>query len=418
MDFRTTPTLRTRLVVAATAAVLAGAYVPVAVPILVPDLERAFAVRAGAVGALLSAGMAGGLVGGLLSGWLADRVGRLRVLRWWVLVNALGAAVCAAGTGYWALTLGLVAFGFGSGGVTVAWGGLLSVLFPDRRRAAFSGLLVTSASAGIALPYLVTWLQSLEHTGRLSFAALIGLPFGAVAGLLLAVAAVLATVRGVEEASAKSETTPGEPAAERPVWGAAEIAAVAALVLLSTLHGTADGVLSTWIARYLTDGFTRHPFPPGWVLSFYSLAYLAGRTGLLFLPDRLGRRALLVLPGLIAGPVCLIGIRSGSFSVTAWTYVGAALLYGLEYPALMALASRRFPTRFATVYGLMNLSTIVTIGGVWAVGRWTEAAGSMVPALSTAACGFIAFGVVAGLVVLSGAGKNVSDTFSDVGKSV
>ena len=86
---------------------------------------------------------------------------------------------------------------------------------------------------------------------------------------------------------------------------------------------------------------------------------------------------------------------SGSFSVTTWTYVGAALLYGLEYPALMALAARRFPARFATVYGLMNLSTVVTIAGVWAVGRWTEAVGSMVPALSAAACGFIAFGVVA-----------------------
>ncbi len=68
---------RTRLVVAATVAVLAGAYVPVAMPILAPDLERGLGLRAGALGVLLSAGMAGGLVGGLLSAVLSHGGGNL-----------------------------------------------------------------------------------------------------------------------------------------------------------------------------------------------------------------------------------------------------------------------------------------------------------------------------------------------------
>lgn len=385
------PQPRGRLVAAGMAAVVTGAYAPVAMPILAPALERAFGLREGALGVLLSAAAAGGVCGGLVGGWLADRLGRLRVLRWLVLAAAAGGLLCAAGSGRWALTLGLVVFGFGQGGLVVAWGSLLSSLYPERRRAGFSALLVASAAAGIGFPFLVTPLQSAYMAGRLPFGAAVGLPFGVAAVALALVAAVLSTVSGGRDQTPATQTAPPpEREALRP-----ELIVVALVMLLTALHGTADGVLCTWMPRYLTVAFRVHPFPPGWVMSFYSAAYLAGRTGLILLPDRLGRRALLVLPGLMAGPLCLAGLWSGSFSLTAAAYVAATLLYGLEYPALMALASQRFPSRFATVYGLMNAASVVSVVGVWAAGRWTQAVGSMRPALSTAACGFLAFGLVA-----------------------
>jgi len=377
------------------AAVVLGAYAPVAMPILAPALEREFGLREGALGVLLSAGAAGGVCGGLLGGWLADRFGRLRVLRWLVLAAAGGGLLCAAGVGRWALTFGLIAFGFGQGGLVVAWGSLLSSLYPERRRAGFSALLVASAAAGIGFPFLVTPLQSAYMSGRASFGVAVGLPFGVAAVALALAAAVLATVTDDRN---QAPAARGEPPAKREALRP-EIVAVALVMLLTALHGTADNVLCTWMPRYLTVAFRVHPFPPGWVMSFYSAAYLAGRTSLMLLPDRLGRRALLVLPGLVAGPLCLAGLWSGSFSLTAAAYVAATCLYGLEYPALMALASQRFPGRFATVYGLMNAAGAVSVVGVWATGRWTQAVGSMRPALSAAAGGFLAFGLVAAWAV-------------------
>ncbi len=93
------PQPRGRLVAAGMAAVVIGAYAPVAMPILAPVLERQFGLREGALGALLSACMAGGVCGGLVGGWLADRFGRLRVMQRLVLATACAALVCALGSG-------------------------------------------------------------------------------------------------------------------------------------------------------------------------------------------------------------------------------------------------------------------------------------------------------------------------------
>ncbi len=300
--------------------------------------------------------------------------------------------------------VGLVGYGFGYGGLIVAWGSVLSSLYPERRRAGLSALLVANAAAGIGFPFVVTPLQSACTAGRVSFGTMLGLPFAMAAGGLALVTAVLFTVREGAGQGPQAQSDPRAASEVAPAPGRLEAVAVAVVVLLAALHGTADSVLYTWMPRYLTMAFSVHPFPPGWVLSFYSVAYLAGRAGLMLLPDRWGRRALLVLPGLIAGPLCLAGIWSGSFLVTAGAYAAAALLYGLEYPALMALASQRFPARFATVYGLMNAAGAASVAGVWTAGRWTQVVGSMRPPLSAAACGFLAFGLVAaGVVARNGA---------------
>jgi MFS family permease len=47
--------------------------------------------------------MAGAVVGGFVSGSLSDRLGRIRVLTWTILVFAVFTALCGFARGYWDL---------------------------------------------------------------------------------------------------------------------------------------------------------------------------------------------------------------------------------------------------------------------------------------------------------------------------
>jgi len=388
---------RATLAASALGIVAVGAYSSVAIPVLIPPIQSHFGLGEGQVGALASLGMAGGVFGGLVGGLLADRFGRLRVLRAFVLLAAAGNALCGLGTDVWLLRVGLAAQGFGYGAVMVCCAGLLSSLFPNRRRGSFSALLVTHAAAGMILPFIVEALKSPYADGRVSFFVMVPAPFLCVAGLLVFLVAPLFRVAepAIAEGSDAEDETCGQAAQPGDYRSHAVVAAIAVIVLLAAIHGMSDAVLFTWMTKYLREGFTTHPFPPGWVLSFYSAAYLAGRLGLALLPDRFGRRALIVLPGLIAGPLALMAVHASSFGLTAGLYVAATFLYGLEFPALMGLASQRFPARFATIFGLVSAGNLLCAVGIWGAGEWTEAVGSMKPAMSLAASGFILFGVLA-----------------------
>ena len=392
--------------------VAVGCYGPSAMPVLADALERQFGLTKGQLGAVLPAFMAGGIAGALLGGWLSDRRSRVGVFAAFTAAGAAGYGLCSVGSGPGWLVAGLAVAGFGYGGATGAAAGLLSALYPRRRRGSFSALLVTNAAAGMAFPVIVTALLGAQARGALPFAVLLRVPFAVVGGALLVLAGAVWIGSGktgahacrggalspaeTEERGPCSAAPPGSSEAVAPV----AVGTVALIVLLATVHGTADSVLYSWMPKYLTDAFTRRTFAPGLVVTFYNGAYLAGRLGLTFLPDRFGRRALLVLPGLVAGPLSLLAVHAPGYTLAAVAYVAGAALYGLEYPALMGLAAQRFPRRFATIYGLANAAALATVAAVWGVGRWAEVVGSMRPGLSVAACGFILFSLLAGAWVV------------------
>lgn len=378
---------------AALGAVGVAGYSTVAIPVLARSLETELGLTAGPLGALLSLGMGGGCVGGLTAGWLADRLDPLRSLRLSVLLCAVGCALAAAaGFAHALLWPALVVVGFGAGGAYVAAGGLLTALFPSRKRGSFSGLMVTNAAAGIVLPPIVASLDGLWQRGGLAFQWLLAAPYAAVAMLLLALAIPLG---GEPAGERERQLDRPERAGKRRL----EPGIVVLIVGLATIHGTADGVLFNWMPRYLGERFPEGPFPAGWVLSCYSAAYLTGRLALTFLPDHFARRALVVLPGLLAGPMVFAALHAPSMYLVTAGYALASLFYGLEFPALMGLAAQRYPDRFSTLFGWVSGTTVFAMAGVWGVGRWTEATGAMGPALGVAAGGFLAFGVIAGVWV-------------------
>jgi MFS family permease len=380
---------------AALATVGISGYSSVAIPVLAGSLEADLNLGKATLGLLLSLGMGGGCVGGFAAGWVADRVDALRSLRLFTAVAAVGCATAALGGFEHALLgPGLVAIGLGAGGAYVAAGGLLGALFPHRRRGSFSGLMVTNAAAGMVFPGAVSWLNGLWQRGELPLSWVLAGPYALVAVAMLLLTALLGGAPAAPPAAADA------PAAS-PARGRLDPRAVIVIIALATIHGTSDGVLYCWIARYLEGRFPEPAFPPGLVLSFYAAAYMTGRLALTFLPDKVGRTALVVVPGLLAGPIVFAALRAPSIGLTAAGYAVAALLYGLEFPSLMGLASQRYPERFSMIFGWVSGATVVTMVAVWGVGRWTQSTGTMLPALSIAAYGFVLFGLIAALWVVA-----------------
>src|SRR6201993_3180951 len=65
---------------------------------------------------LVTATLFGAVIGGFIFGWLSDRLGRVRVLVWTIVLFAAFTGLCALSRGYWDLLAYRTIAGLGLGG--------------------------------------------------------------------------------------------------------------------------------------------------------------------------------------------------------------------------------------------------------------------------------------------------------------
>jgi hypothetical protein len=142
------------------------------------------------------------------------------------------------------------------------------------------------------------------------------------------------------------------------------------VVLLVALHGVGDTMLYIWMARFLgSASFATRPIPPGLVLSAYGVAYLFARGVLAVIPERRGRRSLMVAPGLLGGGMVIAGILSRDYLCTAAGYVLGAGLWSVEYPVMLSVLAGEDESRFGSLMALAHLvSYALTALGVSGMG--------------------------------------------------
>jgi len=105
----------------------------------------------------------------------------------------------------------------------------------------------------------------------------------------------------------------------------------------------------------------------------------------------------------------MAGLACRSFGASAGLYVGANLIYGLEFPVLMGLVARQMPTHMGRTIALGSLLTYALYGGLSVlIGELAQTTGSLQNALLICPFGFIAFGVLAGAWSRSTAGASPS----------
>lgn len=334
-------------------------------PVFRDELQRYLGIGDQGFGALFSIGAATGIAAVVVGGALVDRWGPRRVLCWCFGGTAAAMALLAlAGRNWRLMMIALGLQGIFSRPLIIAVTAYLMRLFPNNRRRALSLNLAAGSMAGIFFPTLAEGLLTLwRRVAAVSFAMIVHLPFVASA-LALALGSFLYRRRSAESAEEAS-------ASRRWHWRDLLLPRrTVFLVVLLALHGAADSILHVWMARFLGGGsFSSRPFAPGFALSGFAVAYLLARGGLALIPERRGRRSLMIVPGILGGGLLIAGILTRSYALTAAGYIGGAFLWSAEFPAILSVAVQQETERIGAVMALQQVICLtLTFVGVTGVG--------------------------------------------------
>lgn len=131
----------------------------IAIAFTLPSISQAWSLGAVAGGALMSAGYGGQFVGAIACGWLAERRGRVPLLRATVIVMALLALACAVAPDYRTLVALRLVQGIAIGGATPIAISYLNEIAPAATRGRFFGTFQFLMLAGFGLASLASaWI--------------------------------------------------------------------------------------------------------------------------------------------------------------------------------------------------------------------------------------------------------------------
>jgi MFS family permease len=105
---------------------------------------------------LVTATLIGAVIGGLVFGLLSDRLGRIRVLTWTILVFAVFTGLCALARGYWDLLIYRTLAGLGLGGEFGIGMALAAEAWPAAKRASASSYVGLGWQFGVLAAALIT----------------------------------------------------------------------------------------------------------------------------------------------------------------------------------------------------------------------------------------------------------------------
>lgn len=105
---------------------------------------------------LVTATLVGAVLGGLLFGMLSDRLGRVRVLTWTIVLFAVFTGLCGLAQGYWDLLVYRFIAGLGLGGEFGIGMALVAEAWPASKRARASSYVGLGWQAGVLAAALLT----------------------------------------------------------------------------------------------------------------------------------------------------------------------------------------------------------------------------------------------------------------------
>ena len=105
---------------------------------------------------LVTATLVGAVIGGIGFGMLSDRLGRVRVLTWTIVLFAVFTGLCALAQGYWDLLLYRTIAGIGLGGEFGIGMALVAEAWPASKRARASSYVGLGWQAGVLAAAMLT----------------------------------------------------------------------------------------------------------------------------------------------------------------------------------------------------------------------------------------------------------------------
>ncbi len=285
---------------------------------------------------LVTVTLVGAVLGGIGFGMLADRLGRVRVLTWTIVVFAVFTGLCALSRGYWDLLAYRTLAGLGLGGEFGIGMALVAEAWPASQRARASSYVGLGWQLGVLAAVLLTPILLPQVGWRGMFAI----------GILPAVAAyfIRHSLHEPELFVAKSRIQPSGAAPLLLVKDAATAKASLGMVILCSVQNFGYYGVMIWLPNYLASRF-------GFALTqsaIWTAVTIAGMAVGIFLfghiADRIGRRPAFF--GYMAGAAVMVVVYSTLTDPAQLLVAGAVMGFFVNgmlggYGALM---SELYPT--------------------------------------------------------------------------
>jgi MFS family permease len=286
---------------------------------------------------LVTATLIGAVIGGIVFGMLSDRMGRVRVLTWTILLFAVFTGMCALAQGYWDLLIYRTIAGIGLGGEFGIGMALVAEVWPASKRARVSSYVGLGWQLGVFAAAIVTPMLLPVIGWRGMFAI----------GILPAIAAYFIRYN-LHEPDVFVERTAGAPTTSLPinllVKDVATTKISIGMVILCSVQNFGYYGVMIWLPNYLSSRF-------GFGLAqsaTWTAVTIAGMAVGIFVfghvADRLGRRPAFIT--YMLGAAIMVVVYSQLTDPTALLIGGAVM--GLFVNGMLggygALMSELYPT--------------------------------------------------------------------------
>lgn len=307
-------------------------------------------VSAGALGTYTLAGMG---IGGVLAGRLSDRLGRLRVIRWAVVVFTVCTGIIGFVQGYWQIAAMRFISGFGIAAVYSLGSVVVAEYVPTKIRTTVLGTVQAGWSAGYVVAALLASYVLPTFGWRPLFWCAI------VPGF-----ATLLMLRGLTDPPSWIEARHA-PAREAVgfsgVWNDpltrrnAVLWTFTSIALQFGYYGA-----NTWLPSYLVKDLGVNLQSMGWYVAGTYTMMCAGKIITGYAADVWGRKALWVVAGLLTAVYIPLFVFYGTPSTIAYLLLVFGFLYGAPYAVNGTYMSESFPAavRGTAVGGAYNLGRI------------------------------------------------------------
>lgn len=326
-----------------------------------PGISRELHLSSVSAGALSTYTLFGMGIGGVLAGWLADRIGRVRVVWWAVLTfSALtgGIAFCHS---YWQIAVMRFLSGFGIGALYSIGTLLAAEYVPTRVRATVLGTL----QAGWSVGYVAAALLSAYMLPRVGWRPLFAC---AIVPGIVTLALLWNAPDPPSWAASRPDATPGSAGASplRTLWVDRSLRrtfllwTVAATALQFGYYGA-----NSWLPSYLVKDLRVNVQSMGWYVAGTYTMMVIGKIVTGYLADIVGRRAMWVVSGVLTAIYLPILVYAATPGNVLYLLLLFGFLYGAPYAINSTYLSESFPaavraTAVATSYNLGRIGSTLS----------------------------------------------------------
>ena len=332
-----------------------------AMPVFMKELHMT-PLMVGALGTYTLLGMG---IGGIFGGWVADRVGRVRVTWWSILLFT----ICTGGIGfcseYWQIAVMRFLSGLGLGAVYVIGNLLVSEYIPTRIRNTVLAIVMSGWSFGYVVAALISGAVMPAWGWRPMF--FIAVIPGIVCLLLMQgikdppswFAAREARLAGAGQKLLKTNEF-------SMIWADKQtrttfiLWTIAAFGLQYGYYGA-----NTWLPSYLVKDLGVNLKSMGWFLAATYAMGVLSKPIIGWLGDKLGRRLMWTITGLIIAIYIPFVMNFATKSNVAVLLIMFGGIYGALYAIFATYLSESFPTQvrgtaMATAYNLGRVGSLLS----------------------------------------------------------